>query len=173
MSTAARPKRIAIVRGPKQRLAEAERRATQERAAVEAKARQDEAEAYEGWLAGRVVPHRITLALDIRALYGPEVDEACGAKEPDVDDWEAGRKYPTWEQLTLLAALTGFDVRFFIVPKDGEIHPFKPGAVMFVCDRSRKNWNPRIEIPEPILTFTREAIAAAMQPHYEQTEIPL
>jgi hypothetical protein len=40
-------------------------------------------------------------------LEGPEVDIACGAKEPDVDRWEEGELYPTWEQLVLLAELTG------------------------------------------------------------------
>lgn len=68
------------------------------------------------WLAGRVVPHRITQALDIRNLDGPEVDRACGVEEPAVDEWEQGIRYPTWEQLLKLAKLTDFDPWFFTQP---------------------------------------------------------
>lgn len=60
-----------------------------------------------------VQPNRITLALDSRAMEGPDVDAACGAAEPDVDEWEAGTAAPTWHQLTLLADLTGYPVEFF------------------------------------------------------------
>lgn len=115
--------------------------------------------AHEAWRLGKVVPHRITIALG--DLEGPGVDEACGAREPAVDEWEAGVRYPTWEQLLLLAELTGFHVRFFLMPEDGEIHALGP-AVMFVCDRSKRNWNPRVEIPAPITAFTPEAVAAAV-----------
>lgn len=41
----------------------------------------DEQEAKRRWEAGLVVPHYITTALDVNGLYGPEVDEACGARE--------------------------------------------------------------------------------------------
>jgi transcriptional regulator with XRE-family HTH domain len=64
---------------------------------------------------GRPYPERITLALDARALYGPEVDVACGAVEPAVDRWETGEEEPTWEQLEKLAALTGYPVSFFFI----------------------------------------------------------
>lgn len=73
----------------------------------------DLAKARRKWEAGLVVPWRITIALDAKSLYGPEVDEACGAREPDVDQWEAGELYPTWEQMLLLAELTGCTARFF------------------------------------------------------------
>jgi hypothetical protein len=73
----------------------------------------DDEHAHRAWAEGRVVPHSITIALDSRSLYGPEVDEACGAKEPDVDRWEAGDLYPTWEQLRKLAELCGVTPRFF------------------------------------------------------------
>lgn len=76
----------------------------------------DEQEAYRKWDAGLLVPHRITLALDARGLEGPDVDAACGAAEPDVDRWEAGELYPTWEQLKLLSNLTGLALRFFFLP---------------------------------------------------------
>lgn len=67
------------------------------------------------WAAGLVRPWRITMMLNANMLYGPEVDEACGAREPDVDLWEAGKLYPSWEQLKLLAELTGCTPRFFCV----------------------------------------------------------
>jgi hypothetical protein len=63
-------------------------------------------EARRLWGEGKMVPQRITMALDVRKLYGPEVDIACGAVEPDVDRWEAGKLYPTWRQVLLLAQLT-------------------------------------------------------------------
>jgi hypothetical protein len=112
------------------------------------------------WRRGLVVPHRITLALDIRELYGLQVDQSCGTKEPDVDQWEAGEKYPTWEQLLALADLTAFPVEFF-TPEPGQVHALGPG-VMFVCCRSRRTWNPVVEIPAPILAFTPGAVAATV-----------
>lgn len=80
-----------------------------------------EQEAYRKWDAGLLVPARITFALDMHGLYGPEVDAACDAAEPDVDRWEAGELYPTWRQLQLLARLTELPLRFFFLP------PREPG----------------------------------------------
>lgn len=65
------------------------------------------------WAAGLIAPYLITTALDMCALHGPEVDEACGVQEPTVDLWESGLVYPTWEQLCALAELTGFAPAFF------------------------------------------------------------
>lgn len=62
---------------------------------------------------GPPTPERITAALDIRNLYGPEVDEALGGQEPMVDEWETGERVPTGEQVRALARLTGFPVDFF------------------------------------------------------------
>ncbi len=61
-------------------------------------------------------PERITTALDMRQLYGPEVDRALGGEEPMVDEWESGARVPTFEQIQGLAVLTGFPVRFFYQP---------------------------------------------------------
>lgn len=83
--------------------------------ASRARSRQHNREAYQRWRAGLVIPWRITMALDLRSLYGPDVDLACKAQEPDVDQWEAGERYPTWEQLVALADLTGFPPRFFVL----------------------------------------------------------
>jgi len=66
----------------------------------------DDAVAHARWAAGMVVPHNITTALDLLDLFGPEVDRACNANEPEVDRWEAGKLYPRWDQLLALAALT-------------------------------------------------------------------
>lgn len=66
-----------------------------------------------GDLSASPVPERITLALDACGLYGPEVDLALGGAEPMVDEWEAGKRAPTREQVALLADLTGFPVEFF------------------------------------------------------------
>lgn len=61
-------------------------------------------------------PERITTALDIREMYGPEVDQALGGEEPMVDEWESGERVPTFEQMQRLAVMTGFPVKFFYQP---------------------------------------------------------
>lgn len=76
---------------------------------------------------GRPYPERITAALDVRELYGPEVDRACGAEEPAVDRWETGEEVPTLKQLELLAALTSFPLGFFFAP------PVEGLAVGWLC----------------------------------------
>lgn len=73
---------------------------------------------HETWADGRLVPGRITSALNLRKLYGPEVDVACEAQEPDVDQWEAGELYPDWHQVVALARLTDFPLKFFFLPMD-------------------------------------------------------
>lgn len=65
---------------------------------------------------GRVVPARITLALDLGGHEGPDVDIACGAVEPAVDLWECGIETPTGEQLRLLSELTDFPLAWFYMP---------------------------------------------------------
>jgi hypothetical protein len=62
------------------------------------------------------VPQRITAALDVQGLFGPEVDRACGVEEPTVDLWESGEMVPTPEQVEALACLTGFPVHYFYKP---------------------------------------------------------
>ena len=62
------------------------------------------------------VRERITMALNLRELYGPEVDQALGGEEPMVDEWESGARVPTAEQVQALAKLTDFPVRFFYQP---------------------------------------------------------
>lgn len=85
------------------------------------------------------VPQRISAALDLRELYGPDVDTACGAAEPDVDEWELGISVPTREQVRLLAKLTDFPIKFFY-------KPWKPlpGPIV-ICGR-RCEWYE----PEPL-----------------------
>jgi hypothetical protein len=71
-------------------------------------------EARAGWRLGLLAPWRITAALDLGGHHGPDVDTACGAREPEVDEWEAGTRYPTFEQLLLLAELTGRSPAWFV-----------------------------------------------------------
>ncbi|MDN5895831.1 MAG: hypothetical protein L0H93_17620 [Nocardioides sp.] len=78
------------------------------------------------------VPERITTALDICGLDGPEVDEALGGAEPMVDEWEAGQRIPTEQQIVTLAELTGFTVDFFHMPIDPED---RAGGI-WMCQRS-------------------------------------
>jgi hypothetical protein len=111
--------------------------------------------AYRAWANGQVIPDRITLALDEQALYGPEVDAACGVEEPAVDMWEAGTLYPTWDQLCALARLVNRPVHLFTMV---------PGATIitegFICG---ENTGGRF-IRHPIVEYTAEAIAAANLP---------
>jgi hypothetical protein len=65
---------------------------------------------------GRPIPARITMALDVGGHEGPGVDITCGTVEPAVDLWECGVEVPAAEQVKLLAALTGFPVRWFYEP---------------------------------------------------------
>lgn len=71
-------------------------------------------------------PRRITIALDMAALYGPEVDRELGGVEPMVDQWESGELVPAPEQVEALARLTGFPVNSFYLP---DPEPF----VGFMC----------------------------------------
>ena len=66
------------------------------------------------WARGEMKPAGITLMLDMNGLEGPEVDTACLAAEPDVDNWEAGTLYPSWEQVVALAELVGCSPEFFM-----------------------------------------------------------
>lgn len=111
------------------------------------------------WAAGKVVPHRITTALDARSLHGPEVDEACGVEEPAVDEWEAGTRYPTWEQLCALAELCGVTPRFFTMPLAVE-YPVHTSLRFHKIGGRLSDWLP----PPPVRQFTAEAIAAANLP---------
>ncbi len=61
-------------------------------------------------------PERITMALNLRDLYGPEVDQALGGEEPMVDEWESGERVPSLAEVQALAKLTDFPVRFFYQP---------------------------------------------------------
>lgn len=113
--------------------------------------------AYQRWRDGLVVPHRITLALDIHMLDGPEVDIACKAREPEVDQWEAGERYPSWEQLCALAELTCVTPGFFTA------HGIEPLALwqtsmwhkMSAPERRayEKSWKP------PVMRYPRAVLA--------------
>ncbi len=80
--------------------------------------------------AGKVVPARITLAMNLRGLEGPEVDIECGTVEGnrdpdagDVDMWELGLAVPTREQVELMAKLTDFPPAWFY-------RPMEPGPLL-------------------------------------------
>lgn len=87
------------------------------------------------------VPARITAALDLCGLDGPDVDTACGAREPDVDLWETGELRPSFEQVQLLAALTDFPVAFFYQPYTDE-----DLAGVWLCGRHCEYIPPRTDV---------------------------
>lgn len=117
--------------------------------------------AYREWAAGKAIPYRITQALNLRALYGPEVDEACGVEEPAVDEWEAGVRYPSWDQLRALAVLTDFPVWYFVRPLPDGWSGLEATSMMFhKIGGKSMDWRE----PPPIRFFTPEAIAAGTAP---------
>lgn len=105
------------------------------------------------WKAGKMVPWQITIALDAMGLEGPEVDVACGAKEPDVDQWESGDLYPTWEQVLALSKLTGRLPILFMEYKAVQVEIHKRSSLRFHLPAG-------VELDEPILAFKAEAINA-------------
>ena len=111
------------------------------------------------WRAGYIIPARITQALDLRSLYGPEVDAALGVEEPTVDRWEAGELYPTWEQVVALADLTGLGERWFT-----DDVPWQHLTSLFICDRSKRSGSPVVVLDPPILRSSRLALSE----HYDR-----
>lgn len=107
---------------------------------------------FEAWRLGLVSPLAITTALDLRELYGPDVDRACGVDEPAVDMWEAAQLYPSWVQLEALAALTGFPVLFFTTHR-------RAPAGGFLCRRGRSRGCEEIPAWTGPLAFPREVVA--------------
>ncbi|PZU04736.1 MAG: hypothetical protein DI630_00470 [Gordonia sp. (in: high G+C Gram-positive bacteria)] len=75
---------------------------------------------HELWRSGKLVPWYITRELNRGGHNGPQVDIACGASEPDVDNWELGHLYPTWDQTVALAQLVNVRVRNLTHP---DAHP--------------------------------------------------
>lgn len=126
----------------------ARRRAESERAAE-----RDEHEGRDAWARGLIRPWAITLALNARGLYGPEVDEACGTVEPAVDMWEDGQLYPTWPEFKALAELTGYPLKHFWIHRD----PMPVEATTL-----RFHLPPEVlAAPGPVPCFIPEAIQAA------------
>ncbi|MFC5676056.1 hypothetical protein [Aeromicrobium endophyticum] len=83
------------------------------------------------WRAGALVPYRITKALDWAGLQGPEVDRLCEAAEPEVDEWEAGTRYPRLVQVRALAELTGVHPLWFFRTTDQDTDRLT--SPVFVC----------------------------------------
>ena len=121
------------------------------------------------WAAGEVIPDRITFWLDLCCLEGPEVDEQCLAREPEVDLWEAGTLYPSWEQMCALARLVGTQPIAFVTP--GRRIRWQDTSLKFhLPDPPRPAGDPgQIDLfgeppPEgPVLRFTRAALAEAAE----------
>lgn len=117
----------------------------------------DDREAYRRWRAGQVCPNRITMALDMRQLYGPEVDLACKAAEPEVDQWEAGERYPSWEQLRALAELTGFTPRWFTINTEAPI-PVWGTSLWFHMSKAEQRAHEKA--PPPVMRYPRAVLDA-------------
>lgn len=154
-STDVQPRRWgkAGVRLTEQEAAARDRRNAQQRAEAQLVAERDERKGRDAWARGMLRPFAITLALNKRGLYGPEVDEACGTFEPAVDMWEDGQLYPTWPEFKALAALTRYPLRHFWVRRD-------PLRVEWTT--LRFHLPPEVlAAPGPVPCFIPEAIQAA------------
>jgi hypothetical protein len=107
------------------------------------------------WRHGLLAPAAITMLLDSQDLEGPAVDVACGAVEPEVDLWERGVLYPTFEQCVLVARLANAPVGALF---DWSPMPWESTTMRFHHPRP----------PPPLLQFTREAVetrTGRAQPH--------
>lgn len=109
------------------------------------------------WDRGELVPDRITVALDLAGLHGPEVDVALGGAEPMVDMWEEGVMYPSWSQLLKLAMVTGFPVSSFFIPVDlRQWYDIRRST--FICGPHRRDPVPPMPKHLPVTEFTKKAI---------------
>jgi hypothetical protein len=112
--------------------------------------------AYLAWEDGLIVPALITIALDNAGLYGPDVDRACLAAEPDVDKWEAGERYPTWEQFLALADLTRRPPWWFVNTGRRPLTVWDTTLVFH--DKRLRGTTP----VEPVMRFDRAAVDATV-----------
>lgn len=89
---------------------------------------------------GTVVPARITMAMDLAGLYGPEVDDRCGTfhgnPDGDIDRWEQALAVPSPEQVRLMAEATGFPIPWFYAPL--EPGPTPGTGPIWICWRDRR-----------------------------------
>lgn len=115
----------------------------------------DDRVAYQYWAAGLLEPWRITMYLNAKGLYGPEVDQACGVEEPAVDLWEAGKLYPTWEQTLALCQLTGVTPMALLAPRPPLIRADQTSMRFHVPA-------PDLDTDPPLLAFEPAAIAAVV-----------
>jgi hypothetical protein len=152
-----------------ERLTEAEARKQAGRRRLEAVrieqsiAREEEL-GYQDWAAGLLSPDRITLALDAKGLEGPEVDAQCLAQEPEVDQWEAGTLYPSWEQTKALAELCGVTPRFLMNRFND---PLGTGVDVRAIRSAKTTLRFHAKLPDeppPIERFTEDAICDRMNP---------
>lgn len=105
------------------------------------------AEGHRLWAAGKLVPAAITMHLGV--LDGPEVDAACLAVEPEVDQWEAGILYPTWEQTAALAALCRCSVAALTM---------RPVPIQSTSLWLHMDAGERASYVEPVWAFTQAAL---------------
>jgi|JI102314A2RNA_FD_contig_101_81254_length_2507_multi_3_in_0_out_0_1 hypothetical protein len=85
-------------------------------------------------------PWRITVALDARGLYDPDLSWALGVPVGAVDRWEEGVEVPTFEQVEKLSQLTEYLPRWFY---GRELH-YVEGA--FMCPGGWVDFDPIVPI---------------------------
>lgn len=78
------------------------------------------------------------------------VDSACGAQEPSVDEWEAGTRYPVFEQLLALAALTHQSPDSFVA-REGDVDFDIRDTTMWCHQQSRAAALATLRSPKSLL----------------------
>jgi hypothetical protein len=109
------------------------------------------------WARGEVRPFAITILLDARGFYGPQVDVECGGAEPMVDEWEAGTRYPEFDQLLALLQLCGVTPGF--VQHYSTQTEFE--TLGEITDRSSLRFHSPEPAPTYVAAFTPDALRTA------------
>ena len=102
-------------------------------------------QAFHDWHAGMLRPWRLTIAFNQAGFDGDWVEEALGVPVARVDSWERGIIYPTWAQLTRVAALTGIRLPDLLRAPEKWFKPnFARSATAVWAEDLRRNYSPAI-----------------------------
>lgn len=104
--------------------------------------------AFQGWQNGSLRPWQLTIAFNRHGFFGDWVDIAVGVTEPEVEAWEKGIIYPTWDQLTRVAALTDTNPDELLSTPDTLFTPhFARCTRAFWAEDLRRSYSPAIVLP--------------------------
>ena len=112
------------------------------------------------WAGGKLIPAAISMRIEMHLIShpehdGPAFDPLVLAAEPEVDHWEAGILYPTWEQTVALCELTGTIVNGLC---DAPLPIRSTSLWLHMTQGERDSWVP------PVMSFTQQALADRLCP---------